>query len=139
MVSVELIPGAVNVCVAPQLTFSNPASLGPKGIAYLMAVFKNRTIKPKQEMIDAQMPKASIVYKIILIILILVAFYKLWLFIAYSAGTGGSMIIIGSAAGVAAMGMEKIDFIWYFKHITWLAFLGFLAGGLTFLGIYPFL
>jgi Na+/H+ antiporter NhaD/arsenite permease-like protein len=64
---------------------------------------------------------------------------KLWLFIAYSAGTGGSMLIIGSAAGVAAMGMEKINFIWYFKHITWLAFLGFLAGGLTFLGIYPFL
>lgn len=62
---------------------------------------------------------------------------KLWLFIAYSAGTGGSMLVIGSAAGVAAMGMEKIDFIWYFKNITWLALLGFIAGGLTFLGIYP--
>lgn len=64
---------------------------------------------------------------------------KLWLFIAYSAGTGGSMLVIGSAAGVAAMGMEKIDFIWYFKHITWLAFTGFIAGGLTFLGIFPWL
>lgn len=64
---------------------------------------------------------------------------KLWLFIAYSAGTGGSMLVIGSAAGVAAMGMEKIDFIWYFKNITWLAFIGFIAGGLTFLGIFPFL
>ncbi|MFM7091178.1 MAG: sodium:proton antiporter NhaD [Bacteroidota bacterium] len=64
---------------------------------------------------------------------------KLWLFIAYSAGTGGSMLVIGSAAGVAAMGMEKIDFIWYFKHITWLAFIGFIAGGLTFLGIFPWL
>jgi len=64
---------------------------------------------------------------------------KLWLFIAYSAGTGGSMLIIGSAAGVAAMGMEKIDFIWYFKNVTWLALLGFIAGGLTFLGIFPFL
>jgi Na+/H+ antiporter NhaD/arsenite permease-like protein len=64
---------------------------------------------------------------------------KLWLFIAYSAGTGGSMLIIGSAAGVAAMGMEKIDFIWYFKNVTWLAFLGFIAGGLTFLGIFPLL
>lgn len=64
---------------------------------------------------------------------------KLWLFIAYSAGTGGSMLVIGSAAGVAAMGMEKIDFIWYFKNITWLALLGFIAGGLTFLGIYPLL
>ncbi|MDC7997559.1 sodium:proton antiporter NhaD [Gilvibacter sediminis] len=52
----------------------------------------------------------------------------LWHFIAYSAGTGGSMLIIGSAAGVAAMGMEKIDFIWYLKKITWLAFVGFAVG-----------
>lgn len=60
---------------------------------------------------------------------------KLWHFIAYSAGTGGSMLIIGSAAGVAAMGMEKIDFIWYLKKIGWLAFVGFAAGALVFLGI----
>ena len=52
----------------------------------------------------------------------------IWHFIAYSAGTGGSLLVIGSAAGVAAMGMEKIDFIWYFKKVTWLAFLGFIAG-----------
>jgi Na+/H+ antiporter NhaD/arsenite permease-like protein len=52
----------------------------------------------------------------------------IWHFIAYSAGTGGSLLVIGSAAGVAAMGMEKIDFIWYLKKITWLAFLGFIAG-----------
>ena len=61
---------------------------------------------------------------------------KLWHFIAYAAGTGGSMLIIGSAAGVAAMGMEKIDFIWYLKKITWLAFIGFFAGSLVFLGMY---
>jgi len=54
--------------------------------------------------------------------------HSLWHLIAYSAGTGGSMLIIGSAAGVAAMGMEKIDFIWYLKKITWLAFVGFAAG-----------
>lgn len=59
----------------------------------------------------------------------------LWHFIAYSAGTGGSMLIIGSAAGVAAMGMEKIDFIWYLKNITWLALLGFLSGAGVFLFI----
>ncbi|MEM9824211.1 MAG: sodium:proton antiporter NhaD [Bacteroidota bacterium] len=53
---------------------------------------------------------------------------RLWHFIAYSAGTGGSMLIIGSAAGVAAMGMERIDFIWYLKNIAWLAMIGFLAG-----------
>lgn len=62
----------------------------------------------------------------------------LWNFIAYSAGTGGSMLIIGSAAGVAAMGMEKIDFIWYLKNITWLAILGFLSGAGVFLAIQHF-
>lgn len=56
----------------------------------------------------------------------------LWHFIAYSAGTGGSMLIIGSAAGVVAMGMEKIDFFWYLRKISWLAFLGFLAGTAVF-------
>ncbi len=54
--------------------------------------------------------------------------HNLWHFVAFSAGTGGSMLIIGSAAGVAAMGMEKIDFIWYLKNIGWLALVGFLAG-----------
>lgn len=52
----------------------------------------------------------------------------LWLFLSYCAGTGGSLLIIGSAAGVAVMGMEKIDFIWYLKHITPYALLGYLAG-----------
>ncbi|MDX1767541.1 sodium:proton antiporter NhaD [Arenibacter troitsensis] len=56
-----------------------------------------------------------------------------WHFIAYSAGTGGSMLIIGSAAGVVAMGMEKIDFFWYLKKIAWLAFLGFAAGAIGFI------
>lgn len=55
-----------------------------------------------------------------------------WHFIAYSAGTGGSMLIIGSAAGVVAMGMEKIDFFWYFRKIAWLAFLGFIGGAVAF-------
>lgn len=58
---------------------------------------------------------------------------SIWHLIAYSAGTGGSMLIIGSAAGVAAMGMEKIDFLWYFKKITWLAAIGFVAGYLLLL------
>ena len=57
----------------------------------------------------------------------------LWHFIAFSAGTGGSMLIIGSAAGVVAMGMEKISFFWYFKNITWLAFIGFVLGSITFI------
>jgi Na+/H+ antiporter NhaD/arsenite permease-like protein len=52
----------------------------------------------------------------------------LWEFIAYCAGTGGSMLIIGTAAGVAVMGIEKIDFFWYLKRIGWLAALGYFAG-----------
>ena len=52
----------------------------------------------------------------------------LWEFLAYCAGTGGSILIIGSAAGVAAMGLEKIDFIWYVKKISGLALIGYLAG-----------
>ena len=59
-----------------------------------------------------------------------------WEMLAYCAGTGGSILIIGSAAGVAAMGIEKIDFIWYFKHITWIALIGYLAGALTYVGQY---
>lgn len=53
---------------------------------------------------------------------------SIWHLIAYAAGTGGSMLIIGSAAGVAAMGMEKIDFIWYMKKISWLAVIGYILG-----------
>jgi len=53
---------------------------------------------------------------------------NVWHFIAYAAGTGGSMLIIGSAAGVVAMGMEKISFFWYMKNITLLALLGYFAG-----------
>lgn len=52
----------------------------------------------------------------------------IWHFIAYAAGTGGSMLIIGSAAGVVAMGMEKISFFWYLKNIAWLALIGYVAG-----------
>lgn len=55
-----------------------------------------------------------------------------WELLAFAAGTGGSILIIGSAAGVAAMGMEKIDFIWYMKHISLLALLGYFAGIATF-------
>tara|TARA_B100000287_G_scaffold433448_1_gene495203 strand:+ start:35 stop:1363 length:1329 start_codon:yes stop_codon:yes gene_type:complete len=62
----------------------------------------------------------------------------LWHFIAFSAGTGGSMLIIGSAAGVVAMGMERIDFFWYLKKIAWLAAIGFLSGSFTFILIRNF-
>lgn len=58
-----------------------------------------------------------------------------WELLAYCAGTGGSCLIIGSAAGVATMGMEKIDFLWYLKKISLLALLGYLSGALTYIGL----
>lgn len=58
-----------------------------------------------------------------------------WEMLAYCAGTGGSCLIIGSAAGVAAMGMERIDFMWYLKKISLLAFLGYMAGAMTYIGM----
>ena len=59
--------------------------------------------------------------------------HNFWEFLAFTAGTGGSMIIIGSAAGVAVMGIEKIDFLWYMTRIGWLAILGFAAGIVVFI------
>ncbi|OWY22497.1 sodium:proton antiporter [Sphingobacteriales bacterium UPWRP_1] len=61
--------------------------------------------------------------------------HTIWIFLAYCAGTGGSMLIIGSAAGVAIMGIEKIEFFWYFRKIAFLAFTGYVAGALAYLGI----
>lgn len=58
---------------------------------------------------------------------------------AYCAGTGGSILIIGSAAGVAAMGLEKIDFIWYVKKISGLAWIGYLAGAVFYIAQYNLL
>jgi len=57
----------------------------------------------------------------------------LWEFMAYCAGTGGSILIIGSAAGVAAMGLEKIDFLWYMRKISGLALIGYFAGALFYI------
>ncbi len=57
----------------------------------------------------------------------------MWKFLAYAAGTGGSCLIIGSAAGVAAMGMERINFFWYMKVMTPLALLGYVSGALYYL------
>ncbi len=51
-----------------------------------------------------------------------------WQLLAYCAGVGGSMLIIGSAAGVVVMGLEKITFVWYMKRISWVAFIGYIAG-----------
>jgi Na+/H+ antiporter NhaD/arsenite permease-like protein len=56
-----------------------------------------------------------------------------WELIAYCAGTGGSILIIGSAAGVAAMGIEKLDFIWYLRRISLIALAGYLSGAFLYI------
>lgn len=61
---------------------------------------------------------------------------KMWEFMAYCAGTGGSILIIGSAAGVAVMGMEKIDFLWYVRNISFTALIGYFAGIIAYLSIF---
>ena len=61
---------------------------------------------------------------------------KLWEFLAYCAGTGGSLLLIGSASGVAVMGMEKLEFGWYFRNISWLALIGYAAGAAVYLSTF---
>lgn len=63
----------------------------------------------------------------------------LWEFMAYCAGTGGSILVIGSAAGVAAMGLEKIDFFWYMRKISGLALIGYFAGAFAYMAQYALL
>lgn len=62
--------------------------------------------------------------------------HPMWEYLAYCAGTGGSLLIIGSAAGVAVMGMEKIEFGWYAKNIGLIALLGYVSGALVYLFIF---
>lgn len=64
---------------------------------------------------------------------------KIWAFMAYCAGTGGSILIIGSAAGIAVMGMEKIDFLWYLRKISFTALIGYFAGVIAYLIIFSLL
>jgi Na+/H+ antiporter NhaD/arsenite permease-like protein len=63
--------------------------------------------------------------------------HMIWEYLAYCAGTGGSILVIGSAAGVAVMGMEKIDFIWYLKKISLIALIGYIAGAACYLLLQP--
>lgn len=64
---------------------------------------------------------------------------KIWAFMAYCAGTGGSILIIGSAAGIAVIGMEKIDFLWYLRKISFTALIGYFAGVIAYLIIFSLL
>lgn len=119
------------------------ASLESLGTLNTLAQFLNDTI-PNQDLVVLLLGVFSAIIDNVPLVAASMGMYdfvmddKMWHFIAYSAGTGGSMLIIGSAAGVAAMGMERIDFIWYLKNIAWLAFIGFLAGAGVFLLLYNF-
>jgi len=102
------------------------------------------TVIPSQDIVVIMLGVASAIIDNVPLVAASMGMYNqpidstLWHFIAYSAGTGGSMLIIGSAAGVAAMGMERIDFIWYFRKIAWLAAIGFIAGAAVFIAIKTF-
>jgi len=114
------------------------ASLESLGVLLDLAKFLDRVI-PNQDIVVMILGVASALIDNVPLVAATMGMYtevmdaKIWHFIAYAAGTGGSMLIIGSAAGVAAMGMERIDFIWYLKNISWIAALGFLSGGITFI------
>ncbi|GAB3722637.1 sodium:proton antiporter NhaD [Spirosoma lituiforme] len=64
---------------------------------------------------------------------------KVWTFLAYCSGTGGSLLVIGSAAGVAVMGMEKLSFGWYLRKVSWLALIGYATGAIVFLAQFALL
>lgn len=112
-----------------------------KAVSFLHQVAENlQSAIPSQEIVVILIGLLSAIIDNVPLVAAVMGMYtepmdaELWHFIAFSAGTGGSILIIGSAAGVAAMGLEKIDFIWYLRRIAWLALLGFLAGCLTFIG-----
>lgn len=110
------------------------------GTLRYLAEFLDRVI-PSQDVVVMLLGVASAVIDNVPLVAAAMGMYNfpmdsdIWHFIAYAAGTGGSMLIIGSAAGVAAMGMENINFIWYLRNIAWLAAIGFVAGALTFIGL----
>lgn len=111
------------------------AALESLGILYNFAGWVSETI-PYQELVVMILGVSSAVIDNVPLVAAAIGMFsdpmdaELWHFIAFAAGTGGSLLIIGSAAGVAAMGMEKIEFFWYVKNITWLAAVGFIAGSL---------
>ena len=112
------------------------ASLQTMGTLFNFAQTLNQTI-PSENVVVLLLGFASAVIDNVPLVAASMGMFQegldsgIWHFIAYSAGTGGSLLIIGSAAGVVAMGMEKISFFWYAKNILWMALLGFVLGYLT--------
>lgn len=116
------------------------ASLESIGVLFNFANVLNETI-PNQNLVAFLLGIGSAVIDNVPLVAASIGMFQepmdspLWHFIAFTAGTGGSLLIIGSAAGVAAMGMEKISFFWYAKNILWLALIGFVFGFLALLGL----
>lgn len=115
------------------------AALESLGMLFNFATWLDQTI-PSQDLVVMLLGAGSAVIDNVPLVAASIGMFnapmdaELWHFIAFAAGTGGSMLIIGSAAGVAAMGMERIDFFWYLKNISWLALIGFLAGSFLIMG-----
>jgi Na+/H+ antiporter NhaD/arsenite permease-like protein len=105
-------------------------ALSSTGILRDLAEWLDRTV-PNLEIVAIVIGLVSAVVDNVPLVAAGIEMY--WTFLAFTAGTGGSALIIGSAAGVAAMGLEKIDFVWYMKRITPLALLGYFAGVGTYL------
>jgi Na+/H+ antiporter NhaD/arsenite permease-like protein len=132
-IGILLAIGALEAVVA------NAAAAEPVGLLRSLAEAMGRVI-PNESIVAVILGFASAIIDNVPLVAAVMGMYpdamdaSIWHFIAFTAGTGGSMLIIGSAAGVAAMGMERIDFIWYAKRISWVAMLGYLAGvGVLFL------
>jgi Na+/H+ antiporter NhaD/arsenite permease-like protein len=117
------------------------ATLEHSGILGDLAAWLNRTVG-RQDVIVMLLGLLSAIVDNVPLVAASMSMYSLsqfptdsfiWEFIAYCAGTGGSILIIGSAAGVAAMGIEKIRFGWYLRRVSWLALLGYFAGAAVYL------
>lgn len=132
-IGILLAIGALEAVVA------NATAVEPVGLLRSLAEAMGQVI-PDESIVAVILGFASAIIDNVPLVAAVMGMYPdamdapIWHFIAFTAGTGGSMLIIGSAAGVAAMGMERIDFLWYAKRITWVAMLGYLAGvGVLFL------
>jgi Na+/H+ antiporter NhaD/arsenite permease-like protein len=117
------------------------SALQSSGLLKELAIFLNHTLK-NDYLIGVALGLLSAIVDNVPLVAASQAMYDLtnyptdhpfWEFLALATGTGGSAIIIGTAAGVAVMGIERIDFMWYLKKISWLALLGFVAGILAYL------
>lgn len=117
------------------------AALSETGILKALGIYLDRSFNGNPYMITGIIGYLSAVVDNVPLVASCMGMYDLsvygkddmfWQLLAYRAGVGGSMLIIGSAAGVVVMGLQKITFGWYLKHFSWIAMLGYLAGMLTF-------